>query len=150
MATVNFYSKAVITIPGAGKIELGDISTPISVTLDASSPDIYVNRVALANGEDALIAELGSGHALADFKFLAIYCSVDMDIVFGGEGSQFNNSAVVVEGGTFFYLFNDEIKAYQVTLADRVADTNANQDIQQIYAGNDSGSSGYVQIWLAR
>lgn len=151
MATVNFYSKAIISLPGTGNITIGDISTPFTITLDASAPDVHVVRKVLADNEETQLVTIGSGASddIPDFKFAAFYCSVDTTLGFGGDADA-DNSTVKVDGGSYFYLTSDKIKEYISGVEGRVDQLTPDTDIISVWAGNDSGSTGYVQAWFAR
>lgn len=148
MAEVNIYTRYTISLPGTGKIDIGSATVPTTISLDATAPDVYVNRVVLADNAESVIGEFGTGKVATGFKVLVIYCSVDMTITFSGS-TDADNSAVKVKGGTYWHLCSDDSKAYNATAAGRADEGVASVDIVSVSAGNDSGSTGYVQLWAA-
>lgn len=152
MAQISIYNKYSISIPNAGVIEIGSLTTPAVITLDSTAPDILSGRVTLAdNAESEIVTSLtaDAGNTLADFKVFIGYASVDMSLSWAS-ATLGANSCVKIKGGTYFHLTSDDIKDYDSNYATRIADTAVESNIVAFHVGNNSGSTGYFQYWIVR
>ena len=149
MAEVSLYTRYTISLPGTGKIEIGSATNPTTIALDSTSPDVYMNRVVIADQAEATLLTVGAGEDLVTaFKVIRIYCSFDMNIILDGATAS-NNSAIKVKGGTYWHLCSDDMQTYNAVLLTRADGGTATVDITSVIAGNDSGGTGYCQLWAA-
>ncbi len=147
MATINIYTKAEISMPGCERVVVGSISSPYTVTLDASAPDFFRDVIYLADGDEVEVLSLGASGDMAAFKVAIFKPSVDMYIGWRGSNSDADNSCIEVDAGSLFYLTSDATTDYNSSTIVRVGNTKTSYDISAVYAGNRSGGTGKLEVW---
>lgn len=148
MASAKIYFQMDVSLPGGVRQTIGDKSSPVVVTLDSTAPEYFQDRVYINNGSLSEILSIGSGDNIAGLKVLAVKPSVNMMISWkpGGGGDDEDSSVIEVRANMWTYLSENSTYDYDAVFLDRIAATNTPDDIGFVYATNDSGSNGYIDV----
>lgn len=146
MATAKIYFQCDVTLPGGVTKSIGNKSVPTLITLDSSAPDVHDTRHYIATGSEQAVLTLGSGEDLAAFKFAAFRPSVTMMLGWRGT-SDADNSAIELRAGNWFVLYNDATPNYNATTLTRIDNAATVTDVSVVYAGNESGATGYIDVF---
>lgn len=148
MAEINLYQYATISLPGSDRVQIGSKSTPTTITLHASAPEMFYNSAYLAQNDVATLATFGSGEDLPAFKAAIFKANTsDMYVGWRGTNADADNSVIEIESGSLFILTSDSTTQYNATTSTRVDSATAT-DISAIYAGNRAATTGRIEVWV--
>lgn len=144
MAELKLYFAAEIAT--AGKIiPIGSKSVPVVISLDSTAPEYHYNKLYLADNAEGTLCTVGTDIS-APIKAAIFYASVDMTIGFSGSSGA-DSSTLEIDGGSFVLFTGGKVKPYNATFLTRLDEANTLTNIITISAGNNSGATGYIEIW---
>lgn len=144
MAEIRLYT--AVEIATSGKIvQLGSKSSPVVITLDSTAPELYYNRLYLADNAEGTICTVGTD-ITAPIKAAVFYASVAMTIGWSGSSGA-DSGTMEIAAGSYAIMTGGKVKPYNATLLTRMDESNAVTNIISITAANDSASTGYLDIW---
>jgi hypothetical protein len=146
MASARIYFQIDVTLPGGQIRTIGNKSVPVVVTLDSTAPDVHEARHYIATGAEQAVLTLGTGEDLAAFKLAAFRPSATMMLGWRGTADA-DNSAIELRANTWFVLVNDATPNYNAVTATRIDNAATLTDVSVVYAGNESGSTAYIDVW---
>lgn len=146
MPSAKIYFQMDVSLPGGTIQSFGSKNVPAIVNLDNSAPELFQDRVTIANNGEATLATFGSGADLPSFKIVLLKPSVTMYAGWRGSNSDADNSIIELRAGVWQPLLNDSTTAYNATSLTRIDNATTAYDISAIIAGNRSGGSGYIDI----
>lgn len=139
-----------VELVGFGKtLPIGDLNTPVTISLDNSAPKYIQQRFALPAGGGVATELLKLGTAAGDdlpsFKYLRLVPSVTTFVCFKGTADA-DTSVIAIDANEVFQLTSDDTKDDGADPTTRLTDATSN-DIKYVYAY--SASAGYIDVLAA-
>lgn len=148
MASAKIYFQMDVSLPGGLKHTIGDKSSPVVVPLDSSTPQLFTTRIWIADNVEGKVLNTNLDFPTEDinsFKLAAFRPSVDM-ILSWYAGTTADNSALAVRANTWFIMTSESTVPYVADALTRIDNTAVADNIEVVYAANNSGATGYVDV----